>query len=169
MKLIAKYRDELVPVDVERDEDGYRVNLRGRWIRVDLVAANRFFRSLRLEDGRQFLIVHDAREGRHQISFGDRTIDLEIHDPLALRARRSDDADSGSGRVAAPMPGRVVRILVAPGEEVRKGAGLLILEAMKMQNEILAPRNGIVREILIVSGQTVESDATLVWIEGAVT
>ncbi|MBK5260932.1 MAG: hypothetical protein JJE51_15185 [Thermoanaerobaculia bacterium] len=62
------------------------------------------------------------------------------------------------------MPGRVVRILVEPGAAVRKGAGLLILEAMKMQNEIQAPVDGVVDAIFVESGSTVEGGADLLHI-----
>jgi biotin carboxyl carrier protein len=68
------------------------------------------------------------------------------------------------GVVKALMPGRVVRLLVAKGEVVRKGAGLLILEAMKMENEIQCPVDGTVDEIFVEAGTTVENGADLVHI-----
>ena len=70
------------------------------------------------------------------------------------------DAGSG-GMIKALMPGRVTRILVQEGESVRKGAGLLILEAMKMENEIQAPADGTIDRILVTPGQTVEGGAEL--------
>jgi pyruvate carboxylase subunit B len=60
------------------------------------------------------------------------------------------------------MPGRVVRLLVAEGEEVRAGQGLLVLEAMKMQNEIRAPRAGVVRTLGVREGASVEANGLLV-------
>jgi biotin carboxyl carrier protein len=62
------------------------------------------------------------------------------------------------------MPGRVVKVLVEPGQEVRKGAGILILEAMKMQNEIQAPVDGVIDRIFVEPGSTVESGGDLVHI-----
>jgi biotin carboxyl carrier protein len=62
------------------------------------------------------------------------------------------------------MPGRVVRVLVAKGDTVARGAGLLILEAMKMENEIQAPAAGVVDEVFVTAGQTVELGAELVHI-----
>ena len=61
----------------------------------------------------------------------------------------------------AVMAGRVVKLLVAPGDEVREGQPLLVLEAMKMENDILAPKAGPVREILVAAGQAVESGEKL--------
>ena len=62
------------------------------------------------------------------------------------------------------MPGRVVRVLVNQGDQVRRGTGLLILEAMKMENEIVSPADGAVDAIFVSSGQTVEAGADLVHI-----
>jgi len=63
------------------------------------------------------------------------------------------------------MPGKVVRLLVTPGQEVQAGQGLIVVEAMKMENEIASPRAGRVAEVAVTSGQTVESGAKLVVLE----
>ena len=68
--------------------------------------------------------------------------------------------------VKALMPGRVVRVLVTAGQSVLKGAGLLILEAMKMENEIHAPVDGVVDQIFVTAGTTVEAGAELFHITG---
>ena len=81
---------------------------------------------------------------------------------LASAGREMSSADAE--KVKAMMPGRVVRVLVAKGDAVRKGAGLLILEAMKMENEIAAPADGTVDELFVEAGQTVESGAELLHI-----
>ncbi len=67
--------------------------------------------------------------------------------------------------VRPPMPGRVVRIAVRAGERVRKGQTLLVLEAMKMQNEIPAPGDGIVRDVTVTEGETISVDQILAAIE----
>ncbi len=63
------------------------------------------------------------------------------------------------------MPGRVVRLLVAPGASVRRGQGVVVIEAMKMENEIGSPREGKVKEIRVAPGERVEGGATLAVIE----
>ena len=68
-------------------------------------------------------------------------------------------------RVRAPMPGRVVRVLVAAGDAVSARQGLVIIEAMKMENELVAPREGRVREVMVTEGTSVESGRVLVVIE----
>ena len=84
------------------------------------------------------------------------------------RAERGTDAGaSGQGEVAvaAPMPGRVVRVLVAPGDEVAARQGLIVVEAMKMENELRAPRAGRVREVSVSPGTSVEAGRVLAIIE----
>lgn len=85
---------------------------------------------------------------------------------LAVEASRGKGgeraASAGSGTINAPMPGRIVKLLVAPGERVAQGAGLVVMEAMKMENEIGAPHAGLVARVLVRAGDTVERDATLV-------
>lgn len=77
---------------------------------------------------------------------------------------RGDRPAEAHGRVTvyAPMPGRVVRVLVHPGDDVADRQGLLVVEAMKMENELRAPRAGRVLEVLVTSGQTVETGRPVV-------
>jgi biotin carboxyl carrier protein len=160
MKFVAQHEDRTFEVEVERSGSGYRVRLDDRWIEADLVDAGGYVRSLRFEDGTQFSLIHHREGTMHEITLAGSNVAVEIIDPLALRRRREDDAGSG-GMIKALMPGRVTRILVAEGEAVRKGAGLLILEAMKMENEIQAPADGTVDRIFVTAGQTVEGGAEL--------
>lgn len=80
---------------------------------------------------------------------------------------QSSDEESAEGGavITAPMPGLVVKVLVEEGDEVKTGQGLLVLEAMKMQNEIPSPGSGTVREIPVEQGKTVMTGDTLVVIE----
>lgn len=165
MKFIAREGENEFPLEVERSGSGYRVRIDDRWIEVDFAALGSYVHSLRTQaDGAQFSLVHHREGTRHEITLIGAAVQLEIIDPLAAkRSRREEDA-SVSGVVKALMPGRVNRILVAPGDTVRKGDGLLILEAMKMENEIHAPGDGVVQEIFVTAGQTVEGGAELLLI-----
>lgn len=164
VKLIARQDEKNIEVEVERSGSGYRVRIGDRWIVADFVDASRYVHSLRLEDGTQFSLVHHREGNLHEINLAGSTIHVEIIDPLALGRKRREDEIGGGGVVKALMPGRVVRVLVHKGDAVRKGSGLLILEAMKMENEIQAPVDGTVDEVFISDGQTVESGADLVHI-----
>ena len=71
----------------------------------------------------------------------------------------------GENVVTAPMPGKILRILVNEGEKVKVGQGLLVLEAMKMENEIPSPMDGVVKRILVKEGETVDTGQALIEIE----
>jgi biotin carboxyl carrier protein len=162
VRFIAREGERELDVEVQRHGSGYRVRIGERWIEADFVGAGQYLRSLRLEDGTQYSLAHHVSGTHHEVTLGGTTFHVEIVDPLAARRSRREDEIGGGGVVKALMPGRVVRILVNKGDEVRKGAGLLILEAMKMENEIQAPADGIVDEIFVTSGQAVEAGAELV-------
>ena len=164
MKFIAREGDAEIPVDVTRHGSGYRVCIGDRCMEADFVQVGRYVRSLRLEDGTQFSLVHHREGTSHEISLGGATVHVEMIDPLTARRKRRDDEMGGGGTIKALMPGRVVRILVSPGDAVARGAGLLILEAMKMENEIQAQSAGVVDRILVEAGQTVEAGAELMHI-----
>ena len=98
------------------------------------------------------------------------TVDGRTHRLRLLDERRARRAAAGGGReggreVRSAMPGKVVAVLVAPGAAVERGQGLLVVEAMKMENEIGAPRSGTVSEILVKPGQAVEAGELLARID----
>ena len=161
MKFIARHDGVDYRVDVERHGSGYRVCIDDRCMMADMVEAGDV-RSLRLEDGTQISLLHHRDGNAHEISMMNATVKLELIDPLALRRKSREDESSAGGTIKALMPGRIVRVLVNKGDAVRKGTGLLILEAMKMENEIQAPADGVVESIFVTQGQTVEAGAELI-------
>ncbi|HEX8407472.1 MAG TPA: biotin/lipoyl-containing protein [Thermoanaerobaculia bacterium] len=164
MKFIARENERELDVEVQRHGTGYRVRIGDRWMEADFINIGRYVRSLRLEDGTQLSLVHHREGNTHEISVGGSTVKVEIIDPIAAKRRRRDEEMGATGVVKALMPGRVVRVLVEKGESVKKGASLLILEAMKMENDIVAPADGTVDELYVTPGQTVEAGADLVHI-----
>jgi biotin carboxyl carrier protein len=93
---------------------------------------------------------------------------VEIQDEGARRLQAAVGRGAGQGgrrTVTAPIPGRIARILVRPGDTVQAGAGLVVLEAMKMENELRAPAAGTVRETRVAAGQTVAAGDVLVVLE----
>ena len=83
-----------------------------------------------------------------------------------LRRPGGDQAGpAGVQRIMAPMPGRVLRVLVQPGDDVRVRQGLVVIEAMKMENELIAPRAGRVRDVAVSAGSAVEAGRVLIVIE----
>ena len=161
MRFVARREGVDIPVEVERTGGGYRVKVGEQWMTADLVEAGPYLRSLRLEDGTQVSFVHHRSGTTHEISMQAATVHVDVIDPLSLRRKRREDETGGAGVVKALMPGRIVRVLVEPGATVRKGTGLLVLEAMKMENEIQAPADGVVDQIFVKAGETVEGGADL--------
>jgi biotin carboxyl carrier protein len=88
---------------------------------------------------------------------------VEIQDEREWRRNRGGSVEAeGRQQVLAPMPGKIVRVLVSAGDAVRAGQGLLVVEAMKMQNEIRAPKSGTVDRVRVVEGQTVNAGEVVV-------
>jgi len=89
-----------------------------------------------------------------------------LSDPRSLGGRRGAGAgDAGPRAVKAPMPGKVVRVLVEAGAEVEAGQGVIVIEAMKMQNELKTPKAGKVAKVAVAVGDTVAAGAVLVVVE----
>jgi biotin carboxyl carrier protein len=105
------------------------------------------------------------REGPH-VTVGSETFAVEVRDPRSLRSRRATGASAeGPKRITASMPGKVVRILMPEGSSVEAEQGVIVIEAMKMQNEMKAPKAGIVTRIAAAEGATVNAGDTLAIIE----
>jgi biotin carboxyl carrier protein len=99
------------------------------------------------------------------IQVNENIFSVELFDPRELRARSSAEASQGRQKIIAPMPGKVVRLLVAVGDAVEAGQGLIVVEAMKMQNEMKSPKAGMVVEMKTKPGATVTAGEILVVIE----
>jgi biotin carboxyl carrier protein len=109
------------------------------------------------------LVVEETQHG-YRVSFGSRTFDVRVADErqLKLAGKRSDlGATGGEIQVKAPIPGLVVRVLVRTGDAVITGQPIAILEAMKMENELRATREGVVGEVRVKAGERVEQGAVL--------
>jgi len=90
-------------------------------------------------------------------------IALNYNDPLA----HAGEAETDGGRLTAPMPGKVVAVLVGKGQEVKKGDALVIMEAMKMEHTIAAPGDGMVEDVLYAIGDQVADGAPLLAFKAA--
>ncbi|HWQ31639.1 MAG TPA: biotin/lipoyl-containing protein [Blastocatellia bacterium] len=107
-----------------------------------------------------------TQAGETEIIVNGRRIPVAVRDRKRLRSG-AGSAGAGGGRatLTAPMPGKVVRVLKAAGDEVESGQGVLVVEAMKMQNEVQSPKAGKVIELRVTEGQTVNAGETLAVIE----
>jgi biotin carboxyl carrier protein len=158
MELIVLSNGHEARVQVEHLGSGIEVKIGDQRYLVDTVATNGAVRSLIIE-GRQFEVAVRSREdGRYQINHRGSIEEVEVLDPLTYLARQGSERRNQEGlkTVTAYMPGRVVQLLVQEGDEVTVGQGLVVLEAMKMENEIQAERAGVVKQVFVSEGQPVE-------------
>lgn len=100
-----------------------------------------------------------------EISVNGRVFRVEIFDPRSMRSRRGAAGSEGRQPIVAPMPGRVIRVLIEAGQEVEEGQGLIVVEAMKMQNEMKSPKTGRVVEVKTAAGATVSAGDVLAVVE----
>lgn len=125
-----------------------------------------------LIDGRSYEAQVSKRAGDSEgasspyvVTVGLRNYLVEIRDPRRWKREGSGVRDEGPQEIVAPMPGKIVRVLVSENQEVMGGQGLLVIEAMKMQNEIRAPRAGRVERIYAQEGTGVEAGFRLLRLE----
>jgi biotin carboxyl carrier protein len=153
-------------VQVENSPDGTTIKIGDRTYQVDVARPGASTFSL-LVEGRAYDAVVTRREGRHHVQVGSHSYVLEVLDERQrlLRDQKLAAAAAGPMEVSSSMPGRVVTVLVEEGQEVAQGQGVVVLEAMKMENELKAPKAGRVREVCVSAGQTTEAGQPLVIIE----
>ncbi len=161
--------------DVTIDGKRYRLELNradGRWsclldgreVEVDAVLVRPDVLSLRI--GNQAYEVKCERVGGEtHLWVGSARFAAEVRDPRSLRGRVRAVDEQGPRKLTAPMPGKIVRVLVSLGAEVEAGTSVLVVEAMKMQNEIKSPKKGRIQKILVAVGAAVNAGDVLAIVE----
>jgi biotin carboxyl carrier protein len=108
----------------------------------------------------------EKKQGQFHVHLRNQSFQITIHDPKRLRGSTGEhEHGDGVAEITAPMPGKVVRLLVEEGAEVKTGDGIVVVEAMKMQNEMKSPKDGVVKELRAVAGDTVNGGDVLAIIE----
>jgi biotin carboxyl carrier protein len=154
-----------------RDGDRLEVSVDGRVFDVDPRAVGREGLSLLVGEGdgqvRSFdaSVVPRPGGGGFDVTIDGHTLAATLVTRFGRRAADTGAGGSGPQLLTAPMPGRVLRLLVAPGDTVEARQGLVVIEAMKMENELRAARAGRVVAVRVAEGQSVEAGAPLVIVE----
>ncbi len=152
-------------VELERAETGWQCRLNGHNVEIDAVLARRDVLSI-LIDGKAYEIKREHTPTDTHLWVGSVRYLAELRDPRSLRGRKGAGADDkGPKKILAPMPGKVVRMLVDQGQPVEAGQSILVVEAMKMQNEIKSPKKGTVQKIVAVEGANVNAGDVLAVVE----
>jgi biotin carboxyl carrier protein len=151
-------------LDLNRVDGRWSCRLDEREVEVDAVLARPDVLSLRI--GNQAYEVKCERvAGDLHLWVGSARFTAEVRDPRSLRGRVRALDDHGPKKLTAPMPGKIVRVLVGQGDEVEAGSGVLVVEAMKMQNEIKSPKKGTIQKILVSEGAAVNAGDVLAIVE----
>ena len=149
-------------LELEKTAGGWECRLDGQPVHIDALIPRRDVLSL-LVDGRAYEIKREQTATDLHLWVGSTRFAVELRDPRSLRSRQKAAGDEkGPRKILAPMPGRVVRLLVAENSSVEAGQGIVVVEAMKMQNEIRSPKSGVVERIMVTEGQTVNTGEVIV-------
>lgn len=162
MKYIVSVQGREVEVDV----DGEHVTVAGRVHRAGLRAISGTpVRLLLLDDFPEALVIEAGGDGRWLFTRRGERFEVEVLDERARHIRElaaAAEGPRGPAALRAPMPGLVVRVQVEAGQPVAAGAGVVVLEAMKMENELRATAAGVVRSVRVRAGEVVEKGQLLV-------
>jgi biotin carboxyl carrier protein len=166
VRLTGSSGKKLCSVELDRVADRWKVALDGQPFDADAVSITPNTLSLLL-DGQSYEVrISPSPDGVLKILTGLQEFTAEVIDPRAWRGRRHGALEAqGRQQVVAPMPGKVVRVLVKAGDKVEAGQGLLVVEAMKMQNEIRSPKGGTVVRLHVEEGRPVNAGEVLAWVE----
>lgn len=152
-------------LDLRRKEIGWVCQLDDREVAIDAVRVQSNILSV-IVDGKAYEVKKEYLAGEMQVWVGRVRHKVEVRDPRSLRGRKSGaNNETGPRKITAPMPGKVVRLLVAENSKVEAGQGVMVVEAMKMQNEIKSPKKGTIQKLTAAVGATVNAGDVLAIVE----
>jgi biotin carboxyl carrier protein len=148
-------------VELAMEGNRVRASVDGRPLNADATEVEPGVYSILLNN-QAFEVRVERRAGKLRVFVAGREYLLEIDDPRQWRRDRgATHHAAGRQQVLAPMPGKVIRALVETGQEVESGQGLIVVEAMKMQNEVRSPKSGKVERLMVTEGQTIQAGDVL--------
>jgi biotin carboxyl carrier protein len=152
-------------LDLHRTSERWECRLDGAEIDLDAVLTRPDVLSI-LIGGKAYEVKRERTESDLHLAVGSVRYTAELRDPRSLRSRRRSGGDSkGPRKLLAPMPGKVVRVLARERSAVEAGQGVLVVEAMKMQNEIKSPKKGTIQKIVAGEGAAVNAGDVLAIVE----
>lgn len=152
-------------LELDKAAGGWTCRLEGQKIAVDAVMPRCDVLSL-LVDGHVYEIKREQTATDLHMWVGGTYFAVEVRDPRSLRSRQKTAGDEkGPRRIVAPMPGRIVRVLISENSQVEAGQGIVVVEAMKMQNEIKSPKKGVVKRLSATAGAAVNPGDVLAVVE----
>jgi biotin carboxyl carrier protein len=168
MKLIAELNDKKQEIVLKQAGENVSAEIDGRVYELEAqeVEPNVYLLKHENKIYQVFVSPNETTNEPFQVSVGEKDFEIKLTDPKRMRHSVSaGENEGGAAEIKTAMPGKVVRVLVEQGAEIKQGDGVLIVEAMKMQNEMKAPKDGIVKEIRAAEGETVSAGDILAIIE----
>jgi len=157
--------EKIYRVELVRTEQEWKCKLDGREMPLDVVLAQDGMLSLLLQ-GKSYEVKQETVGGESNVVIVHERFSATVRDPRSFRSRRrSGGSEQGVMKIKAPMPGKVVRILAPAGTQVETGQSVVVIEAMKMQNELKAPKTGVVKKINVEEGAAVDAGQALAEVE----
>jgi len=153
-------------VELSRADEGWKISMDGKELEASVaeVVPNTF--SVLLNGESHQIRIAPRADGTLTLHTGLAEYHAEVSDPRVWSGRRHGALQvEGRQQITAPMPGKVVRVLVRERDAVEAGQGLLVVEAMKMQNEISSPKSGRVEKLFVKEGLAVNAGDVLAWVE----
>ena len=158
MRYTTIIQDETFEIEIQQDGS---VIINGKRHEIDLLSLSSSQFSI-IADNRSMEVVVEEQDGNYEILLEGRLFEGRVLDERALLvARRTGGLGTNSGELTSPMPGLIVKVLVEPGQLVEKGDTVVILESMKMQNELKATKDGLVEQLKVDSNDIVEKGQLL--------
>jgi biotin carboxyl carrier protein len=166
MKYEVRIASHTRTVELNRDADRWQIALDGSALDADAMEIAPGIFSILINGESHEVRVAPNPDGSLTIQDGPNEFKAEVADPRSWRGRKQGAIEvEGRQKIVAPMPGKVIRLLVKPGDKVEAGQGLLVVEAMKMQNEVKSPKTGTVEKLLAKEGHPVNAGDVLAWID----
>ncbi len=155
------HHDQEMTVEIDPQDDGFQIKLGDTSHHFKVLHHTQTLCTFLVDESQILEADTKFRQDKCELNIRNVPYHLEVFDPKRRMISQSE-LTGGGGLIAAPMPGKIVEIKVKVGDAVEKGQALVVIEAMKMQNELPAPLTGIVQEVSVGAGDAVEADQKLV-------
>ncbi|MGI8786826.1 MAG: biotin/lipoyl-containing protein [Pyrinomonadaceae bacterium] len=168
MKLTAELDNETHEIELSRNDSNLTAEIDGRAYELEVSQPEPNIYLLKHENKiyQIFVAPNEKTSEPFIASVGNYNYEIKLTDPKRLRGTDAGKGQTeGASEIKTAMPGKVVRVLVEAGAEIKQGDGVIIVEAMKMQNEMKSPKDGIIKEIRFAEGATVNAGDVLAVIE----
>jgi len=154
-------QDQEMNVEIEPLEDGFQLKLGKTTHHFKVLFHSKTLATFLVDESQVLEADTKFRQDKCELNIRNVPYHLEVFDPKRRMVSQSE-LSAGGGLIAAPMPGKIVEVKAEVGATVEKGEPLVVIEAMKMQNELPAPLTGVVKEVSVKAGDAVEADQKLV-------